>query len=132
MVSISFFHVVLSSTSSSTCNPTLSVSLLHESFHLVFCLPSPYLVRLHSSPVVSYRTRKCSLLWSFWLIRIHIGSRNKFSLVAQEATLSCFLNLHKCKMAATRYVNMCYTRTTCANIKCNTSFKGSLVQGIQI
>ena len=34
---MSFFHFVLSSTSS--FNSTLSVSLLHESFHLVFCLP---------------------------------------------------------------------------------------------
>ena len=26
-------------------------------------------------------------------------------------------------MAAARYVNICYTRTTCASVKCNTSFK---------
>ena len=38
MVGISFFHFVLSSTSSSF-NPTLSISPLHKSFHLVFCLP---------------------------------------------------------------------------------------------
>ena len=67
----------------------------------------------------------------FLLIRIHIGSRNKFSLVAQAVTLGNFFNLHKCKMAAARYVNMCYTRIAGANIKCYTSFKGSLVQGIQ-
>ena len=39
----------------------------------------------------------------FLLIRIHIGSRDKFSLVAQAATLDNFFNLHKCKMAADRY-----------------------------
>ena len=61
-----------------------------------------------------------------------MGSRNKFSLVAQAATLGNFVNLHKCKMAAARYVNMCYTRTACANVKCNTSFNGSFVHGIQI
>ena len=33
-----FFNFVLSSTSSSF-KPTLSISLLHECFHLVFCLP---------------------------------------------------------------------------------------------
>ena len=86
------------------------------------------------SPIVSSRTRKCSLLllWScFLLIRFHIGSRNKFSSV-KVVTLGIFFNLHKCKMSAARYVNMCYTRTDCANTKCNTSFKGSLIQGIQI
>ena len=36
----------------------------------------------------------------FLLIRIHIGSRDKFSLVAQAATVGNFFNLHKCKMAA--------------------------------
>ena len=56
-----------------------------------------------NSRVVSYRTRKCSLRWSFLLIRICIPSRNKFSLVAQAATLGNFFNLHKCKMAADRY-----------------------------
>ena len=77
-------------------------------------------------------TWKCSLLWSFFLlIRIHIVSRNKLSLVSQAATLGNFFNLHKCKMATARYVNMCDTRTAFANIKCNTSFKGSFVQGIQ-
>ena len=35
---ISFYHFVLPSKSSSS-NLTLSISLLHESFHLVFCLP---------------------------------------------------------------------------------------------
>ena len=39
---------------------------------------------------------------------IHRGSRNTFSLVAQAATLGNFFNLHKCKIAAARYVNMCY------------------------
>ena len=47
----------------------------------------------------------------FLLIRIHMGSRNKSSLAAQAAILGNFFNLHKCKMAAARYVNMCYTRT---------------------
>ena len=56
-----------------------------------------------------------------------MGSRNKFTLVAQAATSGNFFNLHKCKMAAVRYANMYYTRTTCANVKCNTSFKGSFV-----
>ena len=32
-----------------------------------------------------------------------MGSRNKFSLVAQAVTLGNFFNLHKCKMAADRY-----------------------------
>ena len=32
-----------------------------------------------------------------------MGSRNKFSLVAQAATLGNFFNLHKCKTAADRY-----------------------------
>ena len=63
----------------------------------------------------------------FLLIRIHMGSRNKSSLAAQAAILGNFFNLHKCKMAAARYVNMCYTRTARANVKCNTSFKGSFV-----
>ena len=62
----------------------------------------------------------------FSLIRIHMGSRNKFSLVAQAAILGKFFNLHKCKVAASRYANIYYTRTTCANVnKCNTSFKSS-------
>ena len=39
----------------------------------------------------------------FLLIRIHIGSRDKFSLVAQAATLGNFFNLHKCKMATDQY-----------------------------
>ena len=39
----------------------------------------------------------------FLLIRICMGSRNKFSLVAQAATLGNFCNLHKCTMAADRY-----------------------------
>ena len=39
----------------------------------------------------------------FLLIRIHIGSRDKFSLVAQAATLGNFFNWHKFKMAADRY-----------------------------
>ena len=43
-----------------------------------------------------------------------------------------FFNLHKCKMATARYVNMCYTRTACDNVKFDTSFKGSFVPGIQI
>ena len=42
----------------------------------------------------------------FFLIRIHMDSRNKFSFVAQAATLGNFLNLHKCKMATARYGNM--------------------------
>ena len=45
----------------------------------------------HFSRVVSYRTRKCSLRWSFLLIRICMGSWNKFSLYAQAATLGNFL-----------------------------------------
>ena len=59
---------------------------------------------------------------------IHIRYRNKFSLVAQAEALGNFFNLHTCKMAAARYVNMCDNRNACANIKCNTSFKGSFVQ----
>ena len=43
----------------------------------------------------------------FLLIQNYIGSRNKFSLVAQGN----FFKLHKCKMAADRYVNICYNRT---------------------
>ena len=39
----------------------------------------------------------------FLLIRIHIGSRDKSSLVAQAPTLGNFFNLHKCKMATDRY-----------------------------
>ena len=39
----------------------------------------------------------------FLLIRICMGSRNKFSWVAQAATLGNFFYLHKCKMAADRY-----------------------------
>ncbi len=53
-------------------------------------------------------------------------------LIWALGNLGNFFNLHKCKMAAARYVNMCYTRTACANVKCNTSFKGSFVHGIQI
>ena len=40
-----------------------------------------------------------------------MGSRNKFSLVAQSETLGNFFNLHKCKMATARYVSFFYTRT---------------------
>ena len=54
-------------------------------------------------------------------IHIHIGSRNKFSLDTQAATLGNFFNLHKCKMAAARYVNMCYTLKAYANMTCNAS-----------
>ena len=68
----------------------------------------------------------------FLLIRIQMGSRNKLSLVAQAATLGNFFNLHKYNMAASSICNMCYTQTACTNIKCNTSIKGSFVQGIQI
>ena len=60
-----------------------------------------------------------------------MGSRNKFSLVAQAATMGNFVNLHKWKMAADRYRSSFDTRTACANVKCNTSFKGSLVRRIQ-
>ena len=67
----------------------------------------------------------------FSLIRIYVGSMNKFSLVAQAATLGNCFNLHKYKMPSARYANMYYTRTTCAN-KCNTSFKGSFVNEMQI
>ena len=59
---------------------------------------------------------------------IHIGSRNKFSVVAQADALGNFFNVRTCKMAAARYVNMCDNQNACANIKCNTSFKGSFVQ----
>ena len=45
----------------------------------------------------------------FFMIRIYKGFRNKFSLVAQAATLGNF----------------------CSNIKCSTSFKGSCVSRIQ-
>ena len=45
---ISFFHFVLSSVSSSF-NPTQSLSLLHDSFHLVFCLPLPFNLTLSIS-----------------------------------------------------------------------------------
>ena len=86
----------------------------------------------HISPVVSSRTRKCSIRCSFLLIRINMGSRNKFSLVAQAANLGNFFILHKFKMAADRNVSFFYTRTACANIKCNTYFKSSLKQLIQI
>ena len=48
----------------------------------------------------------------FSLIRIHVGSGIKLSLVTQAATLGNFFNLHKCKMAAARYANSCYTRAT--------------------
>ena len=36
------------------------------------------------------------------MIRVYKGFTNKFSLVAQAATLGNFFNLHKCKMAADR------------------------------
>ena len=52
---------------------------------------------------------------------IHIGSRDKFSLVTKAATLGNFFSLHKCKMAEARYVNMCYTLNAYANMTCNTS-----------
>ena len=40
----------------------------------------------------------------FFLICVPKGSLNKFSLVANLATLSNFANLHKSKMAAGRYL----------------------------
>ena len=46
---------------------------------------------------------KLSTMEFFLLIRICMGYRTKFSLVAQAATLGNFFNLHKCKMAADRY-----------------------------
>ena len=60
-----------------------------------------------------------------------MGSRNKFSLVAQAATLGNFFNLHKCKMAVDRYRSFLILEPHCANVKCNTSFKASLVRRIQ-
>ena len=39
----------------------------------------------------------------FLMIRVYKGYWNKFSLVAQAATLGNFFNLHKRKMAADRY-----------------------------
>ncbi len=39
----------------------------------------------------------------FLMIRVYNGFRNKFSSVAQAATLGNFFNLHKRKMAADRY-----------------------------
>ncbi len=39
----------------------------------------------------------------FLMIRVYKGHWNKFSLVAQAATLGNFFNLHKRKMAADRY-----------------------------
>ena len=47
---ISIFHFVMSVTSA-TFSLTLSISLLHEYFHLVFCLPflSRYWCTCHSS-----------------------------------------------------------------------------------
>ena len=65
------------------------------------------------------------------MIRICMRSRNKFSLVAQAATLGNFFNLHECKMAADRYRSFFDTRTACANVMCTTLFKGSLVRRIQ-
>ena len=83
---------------------------------------------------VQWWTWKYSLRWNYSLIRTYVGSRNKFSLVAQAAPLGNLFNLHNCKMVAARYANIFrpYTRTTCANIKFITSIKGSFVYGIQI
>ena len=39
----------------------------------------------------------------FLMIRVYKGYWNKFSLVAQAATLDNFFNLHQRKMAADRY-----------------------------
>ena len=42
----------------------------------------------------------------FLMIRVYKGYWNKFSLVAQAATLGNFFNLHKRKMAADRYIEV--------------------------
>ena len=50
--------------------------------------------------------------------------RNKFSLVAQAATLGNFLNLHKCKMAVARSIYN--SVVTCRCIAINSSASAPL------
>ena len=68
----------------------------------------------------------------FLMIHVYKGYWNKFSSVAQAATLGNFFNLHKRKMAADRYRSFLILKPyVCSNIKCSTSLKGSFVRRIQ-
>ena len=72
---ILFLFVMYSS--SSSFNPTLSISLLHESFHLIFCLPlhlfhgtGEYNILLSSSMCPSYLLLTC--LYHFILFSVDL------------------------------------------------------------
>ena len=67
----------------------------------------------------------------FLMIRVYKGYWNKFSLVAQAATLGNFFNLHKRKMAADRYRSFLILEPFVLTSMCSTSFKGSFVRRIQ-
>ena len=65
----------------------------------------------------------------FLTIRVYMGYWNKFSLVAQAATLGNFL--HKRKMAADRYRSFLILEPFVLTSMCSTSFKASFVRRIQ-